>query len=104
MKRAKSGNKLSSAERGYGGDHQRRRRVVAKAVSAGRAICVRCGRPILPGQAWDLGHNDLDRSLYSGPEHRFAKDCPAGGNRATNRKGRANRPGKRKRVYSSQAW
>jgi hypothetical protein len=80
---------LTTAERGYGGDHQRRRRRVKRVVDAGGGVCARCGRPILLGQAWDLGHDDLDRSLYSGPEHRFARDCPAGGNRATNARGRA---------------
>ena len=34
------------------------------------------------GQAWDLGHDDYDRSLYVGPEHRHSRD-PEGGNRAT---------------------
>ena len=39
-----------------------------------------------PGpEHWDLGHHDWDRSVYTGPEHRFAKDCAAGGNRATAR-------------------
>jgi hypothetical protein len=27
-------------------------------------------RSILPGQDWDLGHDDYDRSRYTGPEHR----------------------------------
>jgi hypothetical protein len=33
----------------------------------------------------ELGHDDADRSRYRGPEHMRAKDCPAGGNRATKR-------------------
>jgi len=93
--------KLTERERGYGSPHQRERRRVEVVVKAGNATCVRCGRPIAPGQLWDLGHNDVDRSLYSGPEHRHAKDCPAGGNRATNRRGRATA---RARRGSSRVW
>ena len=47
--------------------------------------CARCHQVILPGQAWDLGHVDGDGLRYAGPEHRHARDCPEGGNRATSR-------------------
>jgi hypothetical protein len=40
-------------------------------VEAGMVRCARCGRRILPGEPWDLGHVDgTDGKLYSGPEHR----------------------------------
>jgi hypothetical protein len=32
--------------------------------------CARCGERIEPGEPWDLGHDDVDRSRYTGPEHR----------------------------------
>jgi hypothetical protein len=51
----------------YGGDHQAIRRAVAP-YAAG-AVCVRCGRPVLPGEAWDLDHRD-DRAGYLGVAHR----------------------------------
>jgi hypothetical protein len=31
--------------------------------------CARRGELIEPGEKWDLGHDDLDPTLYSGPEH-----------------------------------
>lgn len=67
----------STADRGYGYDHQKLRATVKPQVEAGRATCWRCGGRISPHEPWDLGHDDDDRSRYRGPEHR-------GCNRATN--------------------
>ena len=40
-------------------------------VEAGGVACARCGEPIEPGTAWDLGHVDGGRpGEYAGPEHR----------------------------------
>jgi hypothetical protein len=74
--------------RGYGARHQQIRAAYARSVAAGLAICARCTKPIRPGERWDLGHVDGDRSRYSGPEH-------AACNRAT--------AGRRQRVVS-RAW
>ena len=46
--------------------HQRLRKQAAALVAAGNAVCWRCGRSILPWMAWDLGHDDYDRSIYRG--------------------------------------
>ena len=68
----------------YGRGHQQLRRVVAVAVSAGGVRCARgagcvraefvdgrmVGGLIDPGEPWDLGHVDHDRSRYAGAEHR----------------------------------
>jgi hypothetical protein len=58
----------STTERGYGAEHQKERQRWKAVVDAGRAVCARCHRPILPGQAWDLDHN-WDRTGYLGPSH-----------------------------------
>jgi len=60
--------KASTTSRGYGWKHQQLRKSLARQVPAGLASCARCGRPILPDQPWDLGHDDYDRTIYAGPE------------------------------------
>jgi hypothetical protein len=60
----------TTAQRGYGSTHERLRQQWAPIVAAGGALCWRCGRLINRGDDWDLGHDDLDRSVYRGPEHR----------------------------------
>jgi hypothetical protein len=50
-------------------------------------MCWRCGGWVNPSIPWHLGHDDVDRSIYRGPEHR-GRECPKGGNTATSsRKG-----------------
>jgi hypothetical protein len=67
----KQRNPAKTAARGYGSAHQARRRRWNKRIYSGEEVnCARCGHPILPGQAWDLGHDDNDRTRYTGPEHR----------------------------------
>jgi len=56
---------------GYGSSHQKLRRRWAAVIARGGVTCWRCRLPILPGMAWDLGHDDLDRRIYRGPEHRY---------------------------------
>jgi hypothetical protein len=69
----------TAAHRGYGSRHWALRKRLAPTVAAGLAVSARCGRPIAPGEPWDLGHDDFDRTRYNGPEHRRC-------NRATNRR------------------
>jgi hypothetical protein len=47
-------------------------------VEAGLVDCARCSHRILPGEEWDLGHDDVDRSKYIGPEHRRCNRSAAG--------------------------
>ena len=60
----------STAARGYGREHRQLRARWAPKVAAGAVDCWRCGRCIEPGEPWDLGHDDDDRTVYRGPECR----------------------------------
>lgn len=63
-----SGRKKTAAEKGYGPAHQRLRKQWQRRVDAGGMHCWRCKKPINPGDRWDLGHDDNDRTRYRGPE------------------------------------
>jgi hypothetical protein len=93
----------STTARGYGSKHRALRAQVAKQVERGEGVCWRCSQPIPPGTPFDLGHDDHDRTLYRGPEHRHRTGrCP--GNRAAGaikgNKARA-KPG---RTLASEHW
>lgn len=80
---------MTTRERGYGQKHRRERERLRPLVEAGTEVCTRCfvqippvgepcprcGRPVSRGNAstgtcgWDVGHDDYDRDLYTGPEH-----------------------------------
>ena len=72
----------SRQQRGYDSKHERIRAAWAPRVETGRVKCARCRRPIAPGAPWDLGHDDSDRSRYTGPEHQYCNRA-AGGRAAT---------------------
>jgi hypothetical protein len=67
----------SPEARGYTPAHRAARAQLRPLVLAGGVKCARCGRPIEPGQPWDLGHDDHDRSRYTGPEHRACNRATA---------------------------
>lgn len=59
----------SRQERGYDAAHDRLRAQWAPIVATGTVRCWRCHQLITATDAWDLGHDDHDRSIYRGPEH-----------------------------------
>jgi hypothetical protein len=59
-----------TSARGYGWRHQKLREQWKRVVAAGSAVCARCGLPMVPGEPWDLGHVDGDKTRYKGVEHR----------------------------------
>jgi hypothetical protein len=72
----------STSNRGYDGRHKRERKKWSRLVDAGKAVCVRCSRLIVPGQPWDLDHTD-DRSGYLGASHRACNRAQGGRHGAT---------------------
>lgn len=68
--------------RGYDKRHYAKRKRLAPLVATGTVRCWRCGEYIQQGQAWDLGHDDHDRSKHRGPEHAGPCNRAAGGRAA----------------------
>jgi hypothetical protein len=69
----------SRHERGYDAKHEALRRVVKARLEAGQLVrCARCGARISAGEPFDLGHDDNDRSRYSGPEHQSCNRSAGG--------------------------
>jgi len=66
-----------AAARGYGAEHRLLRKRLQALVATGEVVCARCGLPIHPDEPWDLGHDDFDRTIYSGPEHRACNRATA---------------------------
>ena len=88
---AQDRQRSSASQRGYDREHQALRRKIAGQIERGEVVgCWRCGQPIGQGMAWDLGHDDSDRSIVRGAEHSVC-------NRATMRIGRATATRKRDR-------
>jgi hypothetical protein len=54
---------------GYGAKHDRLRKSWAAKVKFGGVLCSRCEKVIDRDEPWDLGHDDKDRTRYTGPEH-----------------------------------
>ena len=69
----------TTAQRGYGTDHQHTRNTLKPLVEAGATICVHpdCRQPIAPSEPWDLAHNH-DRTGYLGPMHASCNRATAG--------------------------
>ena len=77
-RRAKDRERGTRQERGYDAEHDRLRKRWLPKVRRGLVACARCGNTIRPGQRWDLGHSDTDRSVYTGPEHESCNRATAG--------------------------
>src|SRR5262245_13924817 len=69
---------LTTKQRGYGWTHVKTRAWWKPQVERGEIDCWRCGKPILPGTKWELGHSDVDRSVTMGPEHFICNRSSAG--------------------------
>lgn len=91
-----------TAERGYDGPHQRERARWRPKVEAGLVDCARCTKWIQPGTPWDLGHDDHDRSIYTGPEHERCNRQAGGRNGAL--VANARRGGKATGKQTSREW
>ncbi len=58
----------TSTQRGYDSSHTAQRAAIQARIDRGEIIrCWRCGVQIT-GRAWDLGHDDHDRSITRGAE------------------------------------
>ena len=67
-RRERDAQRGSRQQRGYDSRHDRLRATYARRMQAGeRFTCWRSGTPIDPAN-WHLGHCDINRSRYHGPE------------------------------------
>jgi hypothetical protein len=99
---ARRRNRGTTTERGYGWAHWQERQRLKPIVATGTVTCARAALRqclmssplILPGQPWDLGHPDHDRTRWSGPEHRRCNRAAAAriGNRTRSRPKRTTTP------------
>ena len=84
--RARDRQRPTPVERGYDRDHRAQRRAWQARLDAGEPItCWRCG-DLIGTELWDLGHDDHDRTVTRGPEHRDRCNRSAAG-RARHAKG-----------------
>jgi hypothetical protein len=68
----------TTKQRGYGQPHVKLRAKWARKVAMGEVICWRCDQRISALEPWDLGHDDTDRTMYRGPEHRACNRATSG--------------------------
>ena len=68
--------------RGYDHAHRELRKAFIPEHQAGTLICWRCREIITPDEQWDLGHDDEDRTVYRGPEHRNRCNRAAAGRKS----------------------
>lgn len=67
-RRARDKARGTRQERGYDAAHDKLRASYQARMNRGEQFdCWRCEDPIDP-EHWHLGHDDLDRSVYHGPE------------------------------------
>ena len=83
----------------YGYEHRRLRERWRPRVEAAQVFCAhpRCGRMILAGEAWDLGHDPYDPSRWLGPMH-------ASCNRSTTLEKRLRGRGRRTFRWRNPEW
>lgn len=76
--RARDKARGTRQQRGYDRTYDRERRRWAPLVATGTVGCARCRAPIPAAAPWDLGHDDHDRSIIVGPEHRACNRATSG--------------------------
>jgi len=69
-------------QRGYDHAHRQLRKAFIPEHQAGTLICWRCREIIPPNEPFDLGHDDDDRAVYRGPEHRNRCNRAAAGRKS----------------------
>lgn len=75
----------NTTQRGYGAEHQRLRRQYVDQLREGEVLeCWRCFGPIYDEADMHVGHDDHDRSITRGPEHRLC-NLQAGADKANGR-------------------